>query len=113
MSGAELIVVQDPYHPTETTQFADVLLPVAQWAEKTGTMTSSERLVSFSEQVVKPPGTALPDWQIRARFGESLFGRFPLLGISRPEAATPASGALSSHRVEQERLLSAAFGGAR
>jgi 2-oxoglutarate dehydrogenase E1 component len=50
---------------------------------------------------------------IRARFGESLFGRFPLLGISRPEAATPASGALSSHKVEQERLLSAAFGGAR
>ncbi|TMQ63106.1 MAG: 2-oxoglutarate dehydrogenase E1 component [Candidatus Eisenbacteria bacterium] len=50
---------------------------------------------------------------IRARFGESLFGRFPLHGISRPEAATPASGALSSHKVEQERLLSAAFGGAR
>jgi ferredoxin-nitrate reductase len=28
LSRAELIVVQDPYHPTETTQFADVLLPV-------------------------------------------------------------------------------------
>jgi 2-oxoglutarate dehydrogenase E1 component len=50
---------------------------------------------------------------IRARFGENLFGRFPLLGISRPEAATPASGALSSHKVEQERLLSTAFGGSR
>src|SRR6267143_453364 len=72
LSGAELIVVQDPYHPTETTQFADVLLPVAQWAEKTGTMTSSERLVSFSEQVVEPPGTALPDWQILARFGQAM-----------------------------------------
>jgi 2-oxoglutarate dehydrogenase E1 component len=47
---------------------------------------------------------------IRARFGETLFGRFPLRGVSRPEAATPASGALSSHRLEQERLLSAAFG---
>src|SRR6266446_5800104 len=64
LSRAELIVVQDPYHPTETTRFADVLLPTAQWAEKTGTMTSSERLVSFSEQVVNPPGMALPDWQI-------------------------------------------------
>src|SRR6266850_2314116 len=72
LSRAELIVVQDPYRPTETTQFADVLLPVAQWAEKMGTMTSSERLVSFSEQVLKPPGMALPDWQILARFGQAM-----------------------------------------
>ena len=35
-------------------------------------MTSSERLVSFSEQVVKPPGMALPDWQILARFGQAM-----------------------------------------
>src|SRR5260370_15437499 len=35
-------------------------------------MTSSERLVSFSEQGVKPPGTALPDWQILARFGQAM-----------------------------------------
>ena len=48
---------------------------------------------------------------IRARFGESLFERFPLQIISRPEAATPASGALSSHKIEQERLLSSAFDG--
>src|SRR4051794_8752816 len=72
LSGAELIVVQDPYHPTETTRSADVVLPAAQFAEKTGTMTSSERLVSFSEQAVKPPGTALPDWQILARFGQAM-----------------------------------------
>ena len=45
---------------------------MAQWAEKTGTMTSSERLVSFSEPVVKPPGMALPDWQILARFGQAM-----------------------------------------
>jgi 2-oxoglutarate dehydrogenase E1 component len=49
---------------------------------------------------------------VRARFGETLFGRYPLRVLSRPEAATPASGALSSHKIEQERLLSAAFDGA-
>ncbi len=48
---------------------------------------------------------------VRARFGETLFGRFPLHVLSRPEAATPASGALSSHKLEQERLLLAAFEG--
>jgi ferredoxin-nitrate reductase len=69
---AELVVVQDAYHPTETTRYADVLLPVAQWAEKRGTSTSSERLVSVSFPLVDPPGAALPDWQILARFGKAM-----------------------------------------
>src|SRR4030095_2796422 len=40
---AELVIVQDAYHPTETSRFADVLLPAAQWPEKDGVMTNSER----------------------------------------------------------------------
>ena len=46
---------------------------------------------------------------LRARFGERLLGRFPFDVVSRPEAATPASGAASSHKIEQERLIDAAF----
>ena len=69
---AELVVVQDAYDPTETTRFADVLLPAAQWSEKEGTSTSSERLVSRSEAVAPPPGEALPDWQILAKFGRAM-----------------------------------------
>jgi 2-oxoglutarate dehydrogenase E1 component len=46
---------------------------------------------------------------LRARFGETLLGRHPFFVVSRPEAATPASGAASSHKLEQERLLAAAF----
>jgi ferredoxin-nitrate reductase len=72
LAKAELVVVQDPYHPTETTRIADVLLPTAQWAEKTFMSTNSERLVSYSEQVVNPPGMALPDWQILAKFAETM-----------------------------------------
>ena len=40
---AELVVVQDAYHPTATSKFAHVLLPAAQWSEKEGVMTNSER----------------------------------------------------------------------
>ena len=72
LSRAELIVVQDPYHPTETTRLADVLLPTAQWSEKTFTSTDSARLVSFSEQVLNPPGVALSDWKILAKFAEAM-----------------------------------------
>jgi len=46
---------------------------------------------------------------LRARFGERLLGRFPFHVVSRPDAATPASGAASSHKIEQERLTEAAF----
>ncbi|MCS6977893.1 MAG: nitrate reductase [Gemmatales bacterium] len=65
---AELVVVQDAYHPTETTEFAHVLLPAAQWGEKEWTSTNSERMVSYSPKLFDPPGLALPDWQILARF---------------------------------------------
>jgi len=72
LAKAELVVVQDPYHPTETSRLADVLLPTAQWSEKTFTSTNSERLVSHSDRVIDPPGLARPDWQIFAHFGREL-----------------------------------------
>lgn len=68
----ELVIAQDCHHPTETTLFADVLLPAAQWGEKIGTMTNSERLVSRSQKLCEPPGEALPDWQIAALAGQAL-----------------------------------------
>jgi ferredoxin-nitrate reductase len=72
LAHAELVVVQDAYHPTETTRLADLVLPVAQWSEKEGTSTSSERRVSRSDRVVAPPGEALPDWEILARFARAM-----------------------------------------
>lgn len=65
------LVVQDAY-PTETTQLADLILPAAQWAEKQGTMTNSERRVSLVEKLVQPPGEARADWEIFAEVGRRL-----------------------------------------
>ncbi|PYM15162.1 MAG: nitrate reductase catalytic subunit [Candidatus Rokuibacteriota bacterium] len=69
---ADLVVVQDAYHPTETTRFADVLLPAAQWPEKDGVMTSSERRLTYLSQLVDPPGEALPDAVILTRFAHEM-----------------------------------------
>ena len=69
---AETVIVQDPYHPTETSQVADILLPAAQWSERSGTMTNSERRICLLEQVSEPPGEALPDWQIIVRMARAL-----------------------------------------
>ncbi len=71
-SRAELVIVNDIYHPTETTQLADVILPAAQWAERDGTVTNSERCISHSSKAVEPPGEALPDWEILCRFAREM-----------------------------------------
>ena len=69
---ADLVVCQDAYHPTETAVLAHVALPAAQWPEKDGVMTNSERGVSLVQRALPPPGRALPDWEIFARLGRAL-----------------------------------------
>ena len=69
---ADFIAVQDPYHPTETTAIADLVLPAAQWSERAGTMTNSERRICILEAAGDPPGEALPDWRIVSRVAQAL-----------------------------------------
>lgn len=69
LQRAELVVVQDAFHPTETSNYADVLLPGALWAEAEGTMVNSERNVTLMRAVVPTPGEAQADWQILAQAG--------------------------------------------
>jgi sulfite reductase (NADPH) flavoprotein alpha-component len=67
LQRAELVIVQDAYHPTETSRYADILLPGALWAEAEGTMVNSERTVTLMQPAVAPPGEARADWQIISR----------------------------------------------
>ena len=46
---------------------------------------------------------------LRIHFGERFLWRFPFERISRPASASPATGSSQSHKIEQERLLNAAF----
>src|SRR5882724_5736117 len=69
---ADLVVVQDAYHPTATSRLAHVILPAAQWSEKEGVMTNSERRVSYMPKLAQPPGEALPDWQILSLFAREM-----------------------------------------
>ncbi|MCS6943755.1 MAG: nitrate reductase [Geminocystis sp.] len=65
-------VYQDAYFPTETAAYAHLLLPAAQWGEKTGVMTNSERRVTLAPAFRSPPGEARPDWEIFAEVGRRL-----------------------------------------
>lgn len=57
------LIVQDIFM-TETAALADVVLPAAAWAEKTGTFTNADRTVHLSEKAVEPPGSARSDLEI-------------------------------------------------
>jgi ferredoxin-nitrate reductase len=65
-------IYQEAYHPTETTEFAHLLLPATQWSEKTGTMTNSERRVTLCPAFQQPSGAAKEDWAIFAEVGRRL-----------------------------------------
>jgi nitrate reductase NapA len=57
------VAVLDSY-PTRTTELADVVLPAAMWAEKTGVFGMSERRYQLHPQIIQPPGGARSDCDI-------------------------------------------------
>lgn len=88
LSQLELLVVQDGYHPTPTTELAHIMLPAAIWGEKEGTYTNSERRVSKANAAVKPPGEAKPDFDIFLALAEKLGVKDELFpGWTRPQDA--------------------------
>ena len=72
LEKANFVVVQDISHKSETTNYADLLLPAAGWLEKEGTMTNSERRISYLPKVIDAPGEALPDAEILWRFAQEM-----------------------------------------
>lgn len=76
LAKAKFVVVQDASWLSDTTKYADVILPAASWAEKEGTMTNSERRISYLHKIVEAPGEALPDTEIILKFAQKMgFGK--------------------------------------
>jgi len=104
LERAELVVVQDAYHPTETSALAHAL-PAAAWLEKDGTMTNSERRTALMRKALDPPGEALPDWRIFQRLATELgFGAH--FGWTCAAEAFDELAALTSGRVCDQSGLS-------
>ncbi len=72
LKACPFVVVSDCWE-TDTTTFADVVLPAATWSEKDGTVTNSERRITRQRALRAPPGAARPDWwivkEVAARMG--------------------------------------------
>lgn len=72
LKAGSFIVVQDISNRSDTIEYADLVLPAAGWGEKAGTMTNSERRISFLPKIINPPGKALPDVEIIWRFAQQM-----------------------------------------
>jgi predicted molibdopterin-dependent oxidoreductase YjgC len=64
VTPAPFVVVQDIFDPMESMAYADLFLPAAQWGEKTGTYTCSERRVNLGRKAVQPVG-----YELRPAYG--------------------------------------------
>jgi len=67
----DFLVVQDIFH-TETTPYADVILPASSFAEKDGTFVNSDRRVLRVRKAVEMPGEAEEDWKIIVKIAERM-----------------------------------------
>jgi assimilatory nitrate reductase catalytic subunit len=63
LADLDLLVVADLVM-SETAALADVVLPVTQWAEETGTMTNLEGRVVLRERAVAPPAGVRTDLEV-------------------------------------------------
>lgn len=91
LAGEQCFVVVSDGYLTETAELADVVLPSALWAEKTGTFTNVDRTVHLQEKAVDPPGQARGDLDIwidyARRLGLSDKDGNPLPAWDDPEGA--------------------------
>lgn len=64
LSQCPFVLVSDCIADTDTGQLADIQLPALGWAEKSGTVTNSERRISRQRRITTSPGEARADWWI-------------------------------------------------
>jgi assimilatory nitrate reductase catalytic subunit len=100
LESLDFLVVQDGFHPTPTSELADLVLPAAIWGEKEGTYTNSERRVSKVNAAVAPPGEARPDFEIFLAVAEKLGVRHRLYpGWTSPKDAFEEWRSVSAGRL--------------
>jgi formate dehydrogenase major subunit len=102
LESLEFLVCQDIFE-TETTNFADVILPASSFLEKRGTFTNAERRIQLVEPALDPPGEAKTDFEIIGEVARALGHQ---TGWQGPEDAMREIAALTPHfaGVTYERL---------
>jgi formate dehydrogenase alpha subunit len=107
LENLEFIVVQEIYM-SATAQMADVVLPGASFAEKTGTFTNTERRVQLVSKAVEPIGNSRPDWEIicdvATRMGHPFSYKSTAEVMDEIASLAPIYGGISHERIRKVGL---------
>jgi formate dehydrogenase alpha subunit len=103
LAAVDFLVVQDIFH-TETTKFADVILPGASFAEKDGTFTNGERRIQRVRKAIEPL-SGMAEWEVLCRLS-TLMGypqRYdsPAQVMDEIASLVPIYGGISYERLEE------------
>ena len=91
LTACDFIVLQEIF-PSETSKYADVLLPGVSFAEKTGTFTNTERRVQIVRKAIETTSEAREDWTIIADLAQRIIA----LGPRQPIGGTHAAWSYTS-----------------
>jgi formate dehydrogenase alpha subunit len=107
LKSLDLLVVQDIFL-TETSKFADVILPGSSFAEKDGTFTNTERRVQRVRKAIEPMGECRPDWKIigdlASKMGYPIRYEHPSQIQEEISLLTPSYGGITYDRLDGEGL---------
>ena len=87
LEAIDFLVLQEIF-PSETSAYADVLLPGVTFAEKTGTFTNTERRVQLVRKAIPTQGDARDDWWITSEIAKRVLNGTP----QRVKTEAPFSG---------------------
>lgn len=76
LERCDFVVLQEIF-PSETSPYADILLPGVSFAEKTGTFTNTERRIQMVRRAIPPLGEAREDWRIIIEVARRLLALSP------------------------------------
>lgn len=71
LEGKDFVVVQELFE-TDTTAFADVVLPAASFAEMDGTYTNNTGFVQRVRKAIDPINQSKPDWMITSMIAREM-----------------------------------------
>ena len=108
LESLEFLVCQDIFE-TETTKYADVILPASAFLEKTGTFTNAERRLQLVSASADPPGAAKTDFEIlttvSAALGHPMDYATPSDVMDEIAALTPDLAGVSFERLGRKGLM--------
>ena len=102
LEKCDFVVVSDCMRSTDTTRYANVLLPAQTWGERDGTVTNSERRITRQRAFLASPGEARADWWIVSEVAKR-FGYADSFSYSEPADIFKEHAFLSGYKNNDDR----------